>query len=160
MKFSNIVTFALMAFAWFPTVGRSAGSPTASPSFADVVEGVQPRIVKVFGAGGLRRLESYQSGFLISPDGFVLTAWRYVLDTGEVTVILDDGRKFTANVVGADPRTEIAVLKIEANELPHFRLASSKRLTPGARVLAGSDFCINAVCQLDEHILTFQAHVS
>jgi len=118
---------------------QNAQGGAKSPSYADVISDVQPRMVKIFGAGGLRNLESYQSGFLISVDGFVLTAWSYVLDTNQATVILDDGRKFIAEVTGADPRTQIAILKIEASDLPHFRLADAKRLVPGARVLAFSN---------------------
>jgi serine protease Do len=117
----------------------SAVAGIASPSYAEVINDVQPRMVKIFGAGGLRNLESYQSGFLISPDGFILTAWSYVLDTDQATVILDDGRKFVAEIVGADPRSEIAVLKVEATDLPHFVLSDAKRLAPGARVLTFSN---------------------
>lgn len=105
-------------------------------SYAQVVETVQPRMVKVFGVGGMRGLESYQSGFLISTDGHVLTAWSYVLDTGDATVVLDDGRKFTSELVGADPRLELAVLKIDATDLPCFRLDNVVRLRTGTRVLA------------------------
>lgn len=111
----------------------------SSPSYADVIVDVQPKMVKVYGAGGLRRLESYQSGFLISPDGFLLTSWSYVLDTGDASIILDDGRKFTSEIVGADPRREIAVLKIEAEDLPHFQLSEAVELNPGSRVLAFSN---------------------
>ena len=110
-----------------------------SPSYANVIVNVQPRMVKIFGAGGLRNLESYQSGFLISDDGFILTAWSYVLDAGQATVILDDGRKFTGEITGADPRSEIAILKIEADGLPYFPLSDVKRLVQGTRVLAFSN---------------------
>ena len=116
-----------------------ATSNVSSKSYASVISSVQPRTVKIFGSGGLRNLESYQSGFLISADGYVLTAWSYVLDSGEATVILDDGRKFTAAITGADPRSEIAILKIEAADLPHFKLTQSRRLSPGSRVLAFSN---------------------
>ena len=108
-------------------------------SYADVISTVQPKMVKIFGSGGLRNLESYQSGFLISPDGFILTAWSYVLDTGQATVILNDGRRFTADLVGNDPRSEIALLKIEGTDFPHFDMKEYKRLNPGTRVLAFSN---------------------
>ena len=68
----------------------------AQSSYAEVVAQTQPKIVKIFGAGGLRGLEAYQSGFLISPDGHILTVWSYVLDREAVTVYLVDGRKLTA----------------------------------------------------------------
>ena len=59
-------------------------------------------------------LAIYQSGFLISADGHVLTVWSYVLDIDDMTVMLDDGRKYQSKLVGADPRLELAVLKIDA----------------------------------------------
>jgi S1-C subfamily serine protease len=110
-----------------------------SPSMAGVIQGVQPQMVKIFGAGGLAGLEAYQSGFLISPDGHVLTVWSYVLDTDYITVTLDDGRKFNGTLVGADPRYEIAILKIEAEQLPYFSLLDVVELSPGDRVLTFSN---------------------
>lgn len=113
----------------------------AEPTFAQIVASVQPKVVKIYGAGGIKGLEAYQSGFLISAEGHVLTAWSYVLDTGDdaVTVILDDGRRFSAKLVGADPRLEVAVLKCEATDLPHFKLDNAVVVEPGARVLAFSN---------------------
>jgi serine protease Do len=104
-----------------------------------VIETVQPKIVKIYGAGGLRGLEAYQSGWLISAQGHVLTVWSYVLDTDAITVTLDDGRKFNAEIIGHDPRLEIAVLKIDGQELPHFNMAQSVALDLGDRVLAFSN---------------------
>src|SRR6516164_6501089 len=71
----------------------------AGPSLARVIAQVQPKIVKIFGVGGLHGLSIYQSGFLISADGYVLTVWSHVLDVDDVTVILSDGRKFHAKLV-------------------------------------------------------------
>lgn len=105
-------------------------------SFSAVCASVQPRIVKIYGAGGLQGLEAYQSGFLISAEGHVLTVWSYVLDADYITVVLNDGRKFEGTLVGADPRYEIAVLKIAADELPHFDPDQAVDLAAGARVLA------------------------
>lgn len=104
--------------------------------FASAIEATQPKIVKIYGAGGLRGLEPYQSGFLISEAGHVLTVWSYVLDTDYITVTLDDGRKFQAELVGADPRFEVAVLKIPGEGLPHFTFDEAVDLGIGARVLA------------------------
>jgi len=111
----------------------------ASPSFAAVIRGVQPKIVKIYGAGGFRGLEPYQSGFLVSPEGHVLTVWSYVLDTDYITVTLDDGRKFEAKLLGADPRLEMALLKIEAGDLPYFELAEGVSADSGVQVLAFSN---------------------
>jgi serine protease Do len=111
----------------------------AQSSFADVIAAAQPKMVKIYGAGGVRGLEAYQSGFLISGEGHVLTVWSYVLDTDYITATLNDGHKYEAKLVGADPRLELAVLKIEAADLPHFTLSASVPAEVGTRVLAFSN---------------------
>ncbi len=111
----------------------------AGPSLSHVTAGVQPKIVKIYGAGGLRGLEAYQSGFLISADGYILTAWSHVLDIDEPSVILNDGRKFTAKLIGADPRLELAVLKVDAQDLSFFDVAQPVPAAEGTRVLAFSN---------------------
>ena len=112
----------------------------ATSSVARVIDQVQPRIVKIYGAGGFRGMEAYQSGILISPEGHILTVFSYVLDTDFITVTLGDGRKFEeAKLVGADPKLEVAVLKIDAGELPHFDLTQAVEVEAGARVLAFSN---------------------
>jgi serine protease Do len=123
----------LLAAAPVAAVEPGAGS------LADTIDLVQPRIVKIYGAGGFRGLEHYQSGFLISAEGHLLTSWSYVLDSDVVTVVLHDGRQFAGQLLGADPLLEVAVLKIEATELPHFALADAAEAGPGARVLALSN---------------------
>ncbi|HEV3004359.1 MAG TPA: trypsin-like peptidase domain-containing protein, partial [Pirellulales bacterium] len=117
----------------------AADSGMMTSSFAGVIDEVQPKIVKIYGAGGFRGLEPYQSGFLVSADGDVVTVWSYVLDTDFITVTLDDGRKFEAKLLGVDPRLELAVLKIEADGLAHFDLASPISAATGTRVLAFSN---------------------
>lgn len=112
---------------------------THAQSFAGVIDGVQPKIVKIYGAGGIRGLEAYQSGFLISSEGHILTVWSYVLDTDFITATLNDGQRFQAELVGIDPRFEIAVLKIDADQLPFFNLNETTPLDAGDRVLAFSN---------------------
>jgi S1-C subfamily serine protease len=116
-----------------------AGDFAAAQSFAQVIADSQPKMVKIHGAGGVSGLEPYQSGFLVSDQGHVLTVWSYVLDTDYITVTLDDGRKFEGKLMGADPRLELAVLKIEATDLPHFDIAASVPAEAGSRVLAFSN---------------------
>lgn len=116
-----------------------AAPAAGAASLSGVIQQVEPKIVKIYGAGGFRGLEAYQSGFLISAEGHIVTAWSYVLDTEYVGVTLDDGRRFDAKLLGADPRLELAVLKIDAADLPHFDLAESPDLPLGARVLAFSN---------------------
>ena len=104
-----------------------------------MIDQAQTKMVKIYGAGGFRGMEGYQSGFSISAEGHVLTALSYVLDTDHITVTLDDGRRYDAKLLGGDPRLEIAVLKIEATDLPHFDLAKAVPLDAGTRVLALSN---------------------
>ncbi len=127
----------LLSLACVVAVG--AACEAASSSLADSIDLVQPKVVKIYGAGGVRGLEAYQSGILISPEGHVLTVWSYVLDSDFVTVTLDDGRKFQAELVGHDPRLEIAVLKIDAADVPCFDLSEAVEAGAGDRVLAFSN---------------------
>jgi len=93
-------------------------------------------VVKIFGSGGLRGLEAYQTGVLISDDGYILTAWSYVLDQEGTRVVTHDGERFDAKLVGHDSRLEIAVLKIEAKGLSHFNIDAATEAKPGARIRA------------------------
>ena len=129
----------LALFATGPLVALGAPTPSAEVSINQAVDQAQPKLVKIYGAGGLRGLEAYQTGFLISAEGHILTAWSYVLDTESVGVTLFDGRKFDAKVLGFDPRLEVAVLKIEATGLPHFDLKQAIEADAGSRVLALSN---------------------
>lgn len=106
---------------------------------SSVIAEVQPKMAKIYGAGGFREMEAYQSGFLISDDGYLLTVFSYVLDTDQITVTLNDGQRFDATLIGADPRSEIAVLKINGEGLPHFDLDQAATATPGTPVLAFSN---------------------
>ncbi len=103
-----------------------------------MIEETLPKVAKVFGSGGLHRLESWQTAVATSGEGMFVTAWSYVLDAG-VTVVLHDGRRFEAQVLGHHPRLEIALLKIDIIGQPHFRLDSGTSVTPGLPVLAFSN---------------------
>ncbi|HWL07312.1 MAG TPA: trypsin-like peptidase domain-containing protein [Planctomicrobium sp.] len=113
--------------------------PCRANSVSDVIPGVQSRVVKLFGAGGLKNLASYGSGFLVSADGHIVTVWSHLLDSDTVTVVLDDGRRFFGKVIGTDSQKDLAVLKIDAADLPHFELAHAANIGPGAPVLAFSN---------------------
>ena len=81
------------------------------------------------------------SGFIIDPNGIVLTNAHVVKGATDVTVKLTDRREFRAKVLGADPKTDVAVLKIDASNLPTVQLGSSDDLKVGDWVLAiGSPF--------------------
>ena len=76
------------------------------------------------------------SGFIISSDGLILTNAHVVREAKDVTVKLSDHREYTAKVLGVDPTTDIAVLKIDAHNLPVVRLGDPKNLEVGDPVLA------------------------
>jgi serine protease Do len=81
------------------------------------------------------------SGFIVSPDGYILTNTHVVGNADEVTVRLTDRREFPAKVVGADERTDVAVIKINAANLPTVKLGDPAKVKPGQWVLAiGSPF--------------------
>jgi serine protease Do len=81
------------------------------------------------------------SGFIVSPDGYILTNAHVVDNAEEVTVKTTDRREYTAKVVGADPATDVAVLKIEAKNLPTVKIGDPSKLRPGEWVIAiGSPF--------------------
>lgn len=99
---------------------------------------MQPR-----GRGGVpeQPFRGQGSGFIISADGLILTNAHVVRDAKEVTVKLSDRREFSAKVLGADLATDVAVLRINAKDLPTVRLGNPKQLQVGDPVMAiGSPF--------------------
>jgi serine protease Do len=76
------------------------------------------------------------SGFIVSADGTILTNAHVVRDAAEVMVRLTDKREFKAKVIGTDPQTDVAVLKIEAGNLPTVKLGASKEVRVGEWVVA------------------------
>jgi serine protease Do len=90
---------------------------------------------------GFRRPGGEGSGFIVSSDGYILTNAHVVDEADEVTVKLTDRREFIAEIVGLDKPTDVAVLKIDAKDLPSVRLGDPTKLRPGEWVLAiGSPF--------------------
>lgn len=85
------------------------------------------------------------SGFLVSADGYLLTNSHVVEEASEVTAILPDGREFTGTVVGHDPNTDIAIVKIEGKDLPFLHFGNSDQLQPGQWAIAiGNPFGLQA----------------
>jgi serine protease Do len=140
---AGLAAVRLWALLWLPCVlgppAAAAERIAASPQ--ETIRSAARKIVKIHGAGGLRGLESYQTGVLVSPEGHVVTMMSTVLDSDELDCVLDDGRRYRATLLGVDPRREVAVLAIEAEELPAFVLRSggAERVPAGTRIFALSN---------------------
>jgi Do/DeqQ family serine protease len=123
-------------------------------SYADVVEPVQKAVVSVYSARTVHqrmppifrqffgeqdratRQEGLGSGVIVSADGYILTNNHVVEGADELKVSLPDDREFKARVIGVDPKTDVAVIKIEAQSLPVITLADSDKLRVGDVVFA------------------------
>ncbi|MGR9114881.1 MAG: DegQ family serine endoprotease [Gammaproteobacteria bacterium] len=121
------------------------GGPGGQP----LPEGIPPELEELFKhffqgpGGGLvpRETNSLGSGFIISHDGYVLTNHHVVKDADEIVVKLSDRRELVAKLIGSDSRTDVALLKIDAMDLPVVEIGSPEQLQVGEWVLAiGSPF--------------------
>ena len=136
----------------------SAGSMPIVASYADIIEPVQKAVVSVYSTKIVRERPSSNSihppppgeqtpnreskeqglgsGVIVSANGFVLTNYHVVEGADELSISLPDGREFKAKVIGTDPKTDIAVVKIDADNLPTLALADSDKLRVGDIVFA------------------------
>lgn len=110
----------------------------ADEQFAPAIELARARVVKIYGPRGGREA-GYGSGVIVSPDGKIVTVLSTMLEDEAPRVVLDDGRRFFAAVIARDPRRQLALLKIDASELPHFSLGSSEHLQPGDWVISAAN---------------------
>src|SRR5213083_1304578 len=108
-------------------VERADDNQRLPPGFQDFFPNLRRRPQVEQGSG---------SGFIVSPDGFILTNNHVVAGADKVTVRLYDKREFTANVVGTDPNTDVAVIRIDARSLPSVGFGNSDSTRVGEWVLA------------------------
>ncbi len=110
------------------------------PMFREFFERSIPQAPRNPG-GRQREAQSLGSGFIISPDGYIMTNNHVVADADEIIVRLSDRSELEAKLIGADPRSDVALLKVDAKDLPVVRLGKADELKVGEWVLAiGSPF--------------------
>ncbi len=135
--------------------GRMSNSADTTPGLKDsllldeysrtvvaAVDRVAPAVVNIDikkhlnSLRGPRELGGSGSGFIIAPDGFILTNSHVIHEATAITANLPDGREFPAQLVGDDPDTDLAMIRIDASNLKHVRLADSESLRVGQIVIA------------------------
>ncbi|MGD2168887.1 MAG: Do family serine endopeptidase [Chlamydiota bacterium] len=106
---------------------------------------------RFFGAPSVRPRSEPQpelssgSGFIVSSQGHILTNFHVVKDAEAINVLLNDGREFKATLIGSDPKTDLAVLKIDAKDLPFLKFGDSDKLQIGEWVVAiGNPFALES----------------
>ena len=149
MKFANPDepasrnTFAPVVKKVLPAVVSVSSSKIVKTGFSDQGE-MDPLFRQFFGDSQgrqsnpprQRRAEGLGSGVIVSPEGYILTNNHVVDGATEVRVTLNDRREFKARVIGTDPKTDVAVLKIDAPNLQPVVIGDSDRLQVGDYVLA------------------------
>jgi len=125
------------------SVNYGSTTNAANPNFVDAAKEVTPTVVNIkateksdyFWSGG-NYGASTGSGVIISRNGYIVTN-RHVIDDGDkIEVTLNDKREFEAEVIGTDPSTDLALLKIKATDLPFLGFGNSDKLSVGEWVLA------------------------
>ncbi|MFZ6046823.1 DegQ family serine endoprotease [Pseudomonas sp. CR3202] len=111
------------------------------PMLREFFERNMPQVPRNPQGGRQREAQSLGSGFIISKDGYVLTNNHVVADADEIIVRLSDRSELEAKLIGADPRTDVALLKVQGKDLPTVKIGKSDDLKVGGWVLAiGSPF--------------------
>lgn len=149
--FTQLVEQASPAVVNISTTQKLPERKVSSMGQMPDLEGLPPGLRDFFerslppGSGGKggrqREAQSLGSGFIISPDGYILTNNHVVADADEIIVRLSDRSEMKAKLVGTDPRSDVALLKIDGKNLPVLKLGKSQDLKAGQWVVAiGSPF--------------------
>lgn len=144
----------------------AVATPTrAQKSVADVAQQVNKKLVKIFGAGGIRGLPHYGTGIVVSADGYVLTANNHILDTADLRVHLYDGTRMSAKVVCIEPELDVALLKIgtekDALDLPFYNVVEAAKapLADAGTGILGFSNCFE-IATRDEPMSVTQGRVA
>src|SRR5438093_770511 len=107
-----------------------------SQSVVHAVELVGPSVVTVERGGGARQEQGHGSGFVFTPDGLILTNSHVVQGAKTLHVMLPDGRRMPAALIGEDADTDLAVVRVPASDLPTAKLGDSRAIRVGQLVIA------------------------
>jgi serine protease Do len=143
VKRLGLLCFSLLT-AGVLALGSSNTASRADDSFAGIIDEVNPKLVKLFGSGGFKGLQSYSTGLLISKDGYILTVNSSNLDTRDLRIHLSDGTRYHGKVVAQEPELDVALVKIDKNvDLDAwFDVATAAKKSiqdPGTGILAFSN---------------------
>lgn len=169
---SMFVVLAILAFLGAP-VAHAKGSPQSIAKIEAVVKQAMPAVVNIsstrkvsteasplndpllrrfFGGEGGKQFEvprerleeSLGSGVIVDPSGLIVTNYHVIAKAQTIKVLLSDKRQFDAKVIGADPQTDIAIIKIGADNLPTLKWGNSDNLAVAEPVFAiGNPFGLN-----------------
>jgi len=134
----NLPHAAILAAVLLCLPASHAQDESAGGPFADAIDIARSRVVKLYGSG-FGREHGYGSGVLVSGDGRIVTTLSVLLESPAVRAVLPDGRRFPAEVIKRDEEAQIALLKIDAADLPYFELADSSELQPGDWLIAAAN---------------------
>lgn len=132
------VLTSVLRICFLLTLMSSARADTPA---SNVIEDSCSIVVKLFGAGS-GNLDSYGSGVLISDEGHIATVWNHLINTGYLTAVTSDGRRFQLDIIGTSADHDLAVLQLRGDgeeRFPSIDRQTAVRPAPGSSVLAYSN---------------------
>jgi serine protease Do len=151
VRFLALAALALVAVApfavareaaplWSERPGAAPITTAPAPAWVEIARAVKPAVVNVSVRGARKEMRrtarGLGSGFVINADGYVITNNHVVDEAADIRVKFADGRDLPGKVIGRDPKTDLALLKVEARGLPVIPVGDSSRLEVGEPVMA------------------------